>query len=474
MKSKITLLWHDYETWGVNPRVDRAAQFASIRTNTNLEEVGKPQLLYCRPADDFLPNPEAVLVTGITPQLATEKGIDEASFFQQINEEFSRPGTCGTGYNSIRFDDEVTRFGFYRNFIDPYAREWQNGNKRWDILDLARMAHALRPEGINWPKREDGSTSFRLEDLTAANEIEHQGAHDALVDVRATIALARLIKEHQPRLYDYFFAFRDKARAAQELDLTGHGIVLHISGMYPASQGCIAPVVPLMIHPVNKNQVIAYDLRKNPQAMLAMSPEEIAEKLYARQEDLEEGEERIGLKGIHLNKSPALAPVATLNPEMAEKWQLDWDQVEEHRQQLLADSGLVKKLGQLYAQAPDYEPVDADSGLYSGGFISNHDRRLCDEVLQKTPDQLSQWIPQFEDVRLQTLFPRYRARNWPESLTEDERQQWKAFCEERLLAGGFGNTLTLQRYQETLEQLLTQPIPAEKEFLFKQLVDWVQ
>ena len=271
-----TIFWHDYETWGVDPRRDRAAQFAGIRTNLDLEVVGESVMFYCKPTTDFLPHPDAVRVTGIAPQLADKEGVNEAEFFGRINEIFSIPGTCGAGYNSIRFDDEVTRFGFYRNFIDPYAREWQNGNNRWDILDLVRMTYALRPEGINWPTRIDEAenevASFRLEHLTAANNIEQTGAHDALVDVKATIDIARLIKSKQPRLYDYFFNLRIKSNVAPLLntsvDLAQRKTLLHVSGMFPAIQGCISPIVPLMVHPVNKNEIICYDLRHDPKRFI--------------------------------------------------------------------------------------------------------------------------------------------------------------------------------------------------------------
>ena len=468
----ITLLWHDYETWGINPRRDRPSQFAAIRTNTNLEEIGEPMMFYCRPADDFLPQPEAVLLTGITPQQALAKGHNEAEFFSRINTAFSKPGTCGTGYNTIRFDDEVTRFGFYRNFIDPYAREWQNGNSRWDILDLMRMTHALRPENIIWPKREDGSPSFKLEYLTAANDIDHVGAHDALADVRATIELARLVRRQQPRLYEYYFNLRRKNEVASHLNIWEHTIVLHVSGMYPSSLGCLAPVAPLLQHPRNKNEVIAYDLRHDPHILLNMSADEMAANLYMRKDDMPEGVERIALKGIHLNKSPALAPVNTLNPEMADKWQIDWQQVEKHLEQLLADKTLMQRLEELYLQSPDFKPLDADTALYSG-FISNNDRKICNRLLQKTPEQLAGWNPGFDDPRLQTLFPRYRARNWPESLNEDERYQWQEFCKARLLDGESDNTLTLQQYQDILEEL-SRNISEDQQGLFEQLVQWVQ
>jgi exodeoxyribonuclease-1 len=471
--SDITLLWHDYETWGADPRQDRPAQFAALRTNTELEETGDPIMLYCRPGDDFLPHPEAAMLTGISPQETAAQGVNEASFFRKINAVFSQPGTCGVGYNSLRFDDEVTRFGFYRNFIDPYAREWQNGNSRWDIIDLMRMAYALRPEGINWPHKEDGRVSFKLEALTTANGIAHHGAHDALADVRATIALARLIKERKPRLYAYFFNLRSKHEAGRMLDLREHSVVLHISGMYPADMGCLAPVVPLLQHPRNKNELIVYDLRKDPQEFLGMTVDEMEANLYTPTKDFPEGVERIGLKGVHLNKCPALAPINTLSPELARQWQVDWQQVEQHARLLLAESTLGARLTELYLRVPDSQPLDVDTALYRG-FISRNDRRICDTLLQKSPEQLAEWTPDFEDHRLRSLYFRYRARNWPESLDEKEKDQWRQFCEARLLAGEFGNQLTLARYQDILEEMLQQGIPESRQYLFKKLVEWVQ
>ncbi len=471
--SDLTLLWHDYETWGVNPRKDRPAQFAAVRTNSELEEVGEPMMCYCRPASDFLPHPEAAMITGISPHEAAAKGYNEAEFFSRINKEFSEPGTCGVGYNSIRFDDEITRFGFYRNFIDPYAREWQNGNSRWDIIDLVRLAYALRPEDINWPEKEDGSVSFKLELLTAANGIAHDSAHDALSDVRATIDLARLIKRLKPRLYAYYFSLRNKREAARILDMRERGIVLHISGMYPAVSGCIAPVAPLLQHPRNKNEIIVYDLRRDPQILLDMTVDEMAANLYTRTEDMPEGVERIALKGVHLNKSPALAPVSTLTLEMAEQWQVDWQQAERHRQLLLADPTLSGRLTELYQRVPDIEPPDADVALYEG-FVSNNDRRVCNTLLRKSPEQLAEWQPSFEDARLQTLYFRYRARNWPESLNTKEADQWRMFCEARLLAGDFGNELTVEKYQQILEDMLHLGIAENRQELFKQLVEWVR
>lgn len=472
--SQPTFYWHDYETWGANPRVDRPAQFAGIRTDQALNIIGEPLMIYSRPTPDFLPNPEAVLITGITPQQALAEGVTEAEFFHRIHAELAQPGTCVVGYNSLRFDEEVTRFGFYRNFYDPYAYSWQNGNSRWDVLDLMRLAHALRPEGINWPVNEMGIASFKLTDLTAANGIEQQGAHDALVDVRATIDIARLVKDKQPRLFEFYFGLRRKQRAAELINLNNPEIVLHISGMFPAEQGCLAPVVPLLVNPHNSNEIICYNLRVDPADFLRLDAEEIREKLYTPGLDLAEGERRIPLKGVHLNKSPALAPLSTLTDQMAKKWQVDLDMVKAHYNALLADSALSRRLQKVYQQAREFDASDADSALYDG-FISNEDRQLCNQLLEASPQQLAGWSAHsFQDPRLNTLLFRYRARNFPDSLNDSEAKRWSAFCRARLLDGEFGAGLTLAQFQEALLTLAQQHGGEREQRLLDSLSRWVQ
>ena len=472
--TKKTFYWHDYETWGIDPRVDRPAQFAGIRTDENLQIVGEPLMIYAQPTADFLPHPQAVLVTGITPQLAMSEGVVEAEFFRRIHEEFCRPGSCIVGYNSIRFDDEVTRFGFYRNFYDPYAYSWQNSNSRWDVLDLMRLTNALRPEGILWPQHENGDSSFKLTDLTAANGIQQIGAHDALVDVRATIAVAKLVKDKQPRLFDYFFELRNKNRVAEILNPAKPEVLLHVSGMFPASQGCLAPVFPLIVNPQNSNEIICYNLRFDPRDLLQLDVGAIQQKLYTRSVDLAHGEQRLPLKGVHLNKSPALAPVNTLNPQQAEKWQIDWDEINAHKQILQSDSALIGRLKEVYAMQRDFEPADADSALYEG-FIPKSDRLTCNQLLAAEPAQLADWADNcFQDKRLNKLLFRYRARNFPQTLNEDESLRWQRFCQARLVDGEFGASLTLDQFQQQLLTLGQTETGDREQALLDQLSRWAQ
>ena len=208
-----SFLFYDLETFGADPRRTRVAQFAAIRTDADLNQIDEPIDFFVQPADDLLPSPIATLITGITPQAAHRDGVNEAEAFARIFEQMARPETCSLGYNSLRFDDEFIRHGLFRNFHDAYEREWRGGNSRWDLLDVMRLAHALRPDGIVWPTREDGATSFKLEHLALANDVRTGDAHEALSDVRALIGLARRFRSAQPKLWDYALQLRDPRAA---------------------------------------------------------------------------------------------------------------------------------------------------------------------------------------------------------------------------------------------------------------------
>ncbi|MCP5298738.1 MAG: exodeoxyribonuclease I [Chromatiaceae bacterium] len=476
MSETRSFYWHDYETWGAQPSVDRPAQFAGLRTDLEFNPIGEPLVVYARPADDFLPHPEACLITGITPQLAREKGAPEADFFRFIHDELARPGTCALGYNSLRFDDEVTRYGLYRNFFDPYAREWQNGNSRWDMIDVVRLTRALRPDGIEWPEREPGVTSFRLEDLTAANGIEHSGAHDAQADVRATIAIARLVRERQPKLFDFAFGNRGKQQLARQLDVQAANPVLHVSARYPARLGCIAAVLPLAPHPVNRNGVIVYDLRADPTPLLTLSADEIRARLFTATADLPDGAERIPLKVVHVNRSPVVVPMGTLTDDARERWLMDADAERSHLDALRAAAPAVgQKLREIFAQIESFPPQpDPDRDLY-GAFLSDADRRRCEQVRRTVPDALGTTSFGFDAPKLNELLFRYRARNWPETLDGTERRRWEAFRRARLTEPDAGGSIIIDDYRRRLSRMAVDLslTPRQREVV-DALIDWPQ
>lgn len=430
--NKASFYWHDYETFGTSPAKDRPVQFAGIRTDLDFNIIEEPFELFCKPADDFLPNPEACLVTGITPQQALEKGIPEAEFARQIHEKLATPATCTLGYNNLRFDDEVTRYMFYRNFIDPYGREWQNGNSRWDIIDLVRITYALRPEGIEWPRNEDGTPSFKLENLTKSNNLVHEAAHDAMSDVYATIAVAKLIKQKQPRLYDFVFTNRNKHAVSKMLDLSKQEPVLHTSGMFKSEFGSTAMVVPVASHPINKNGIIVYDLRFDPTALINEEPEEIAFRLFTPQTELPEDVERIPLKTIHINKCPVVAPLNTLNADAAKRTQIDIAQSLKHLNMIKQADDLEEKIQEVFMEQVFEPQDDPDLSLYSGGFFSASDRDEMNRILRTSQYDLSKLSPAFEDSRLPEMFFRYKARNYYDQLSFDEQDEWQEYRRNKL------------------------------------------
>jgi exodeoxyribonuclease I len=446
--------WHDYETFGLNPQRDFPAQFAGVRTDYDFNILGQPLVLYCKPGEDYLPEPDACVITGITPQLAAEKGVCEAEFIGQINQVLSQPQTCSLGYNSLRFDDEVTRNALYRNFYDPYQREWQNGNSRWDLIDVVRAVHALRPEGINWVTDEEGKTSFKLTDLTAANQLSHEAAHDALSDVYATIAVARLVKQKQPKLYEFLFTSRLKTQVQQLLQLGSFKPVLHVSGKYPARKNCIAAVLPLCVHPTNPNGVLVYDLSVDPQPLLELTVEEIKQRIFTATADLPEGVERIPLKTIHINRCPVLAQFSILRKERQTQQRLNIEPEVclAHLEKIkVAQKEVNAKINLIFSGDNFTVQLDPDLMIYSGGFFNSSDKAQMTKIRNTPPDKLSALTPHFEDRRLAEMFFRYKGRNYPQSLSAQEQMRWRDFCLQRLNA-------KKQPYLQRLNELKQQGI----------------
>ena len=374
-----SFFWYDLETTGTDPRSDRIIQFAGIRTDLQLNEVDSPFSTYVKCPIDVLPDPTACAVTGLTPQRVNRDGMNELEAYVAINRCFAQPQTCVAGYNSLRFDDEFVRYGFFRHFIDPYAREWQSGNSRWDIIDLARAAAALRPEGIEWPT-EEGLPTFRLGELADANGIAHAGAHDALSDVRATLDLARLLRVKQPRLFDYYLRLRDRGELQRRLRPERSRLSLHVSRMFPRERNCIAPIIPLAWHPRNRNSVIVADVSRDVRPLIEWDVDRLRDALFGKDQD-----DRPPLKEVRFNRCPFVAPLGryahrTLN---ASSWM--------SRPRCAAPticarpSAWPTRLPRSTRAARNTAAHDADASLYDG-FIDDADRARCGEVLSQMLD----------------------------------------------------------------------------------------
>ena len=448
-----SIYWYDYETFGINPRFDRLAQFGGIRTDEDLNIISDPLVIYCKPTDDMLPDPHACLVTGITPQKALADGLIESEFIATIHKEFSQPGTCIAGYNSIRFDDEFTRNSLYRNFFNPYTHEWQYGNSRWDLIDIVRLTRALRPEGINWPVGDDGRPSIRLELLTKENGISHEAAHDAMSDVYATIEMAKLIKQKQPRLFDYMYGLRKKTEVGKLLNLRTHEAVLHVSSMYSSERNAIAMVMPICQHPTNKNSIIVYDLSQAPDDFIEIDADEISGRMYTKASELPEGIKRIPLKDVHINKCPVIVPLKTMDTASAERLEIDIEACEANRKIILENIDLLAdKTRQVFGSSDFPEVSDPDAQIYSGGFFSNTDYDHMDRIRKSSPEELGKLNLTFDDPRLPEMLFRYRARNFPESLSDEEKQRWNDYRKERFTDPAL-SPRTMNKFLADIEEL---------------------
>ena len=436
-------LWYDYETSGDKPRRYRPVQFAGVRTDEDLHVVGEPVVCYCRPAPDQLPQPEASLVHGIAPSHLEEHGLSEAEFAHRIHRELARPGTCSVGYNAIRFDHEHSRFLFYRNLLDPYAWHWRDGNTRWDLIDLFRAAYALRPEGIEWPVREDGKPSFRLQHLAAENGVGGHGeAHEALADVMTTIDMARLVRARQPRLFDWSLRMRDKKEAAAVMQ----DRFVWVASLFQG-RGCAAPVVRIADQPGNSNAVIVFDMSHDPSEFTGLSADALRDRIFSPGS-------RSPIFVVKTNQCPFVAPFSVLNDEVMDRLGLDPDTLKDHYRLLRNNASLADNVRAAYGRPPDHprEEPDVDEALYTG-FIPDPDRKTLARLLDKDRTLAAAGDVKFADRRLRELVFRYRARNFFDDLGAAEKDRWRTHCRARHLTPGADGRTPLDAYYACIDEL---------------------
>ena len=461
--------FYDLETSGISARDARIMQFAGQRTDLNLKPIGVADIFYIKLTPDILPDPDAVLITGITPQKTLTDGISEAEFLQYFYKNIATPGTIFTGFNSIRFDDEFIRFLNYRNFWDAYEWQWQNNRSKWDILDVSRMTRALRPEGVEWPFDSEGKPSNKLELLAKANKLNHSQAHDAASDVEATMALARLIKQKQPKLFDYLLSMRDK-KHVEELALKPEPFV-YTSGRYSGENLKTTAAITVTTHPTQKGAVLVYDLRVDPTKWAKLAPNQLAKYfVYGKSED----EERLPVKQLQFNRCPAIAPLSVLDSDSQERLKLDLITIDTNMKSLLEFSDFGKnlqeaiKLAEQQKQAALIIDIDAvDSQLYDG-FFNDDDRDKMQIVRQADKNALADLNLNFSDNRLEKLLLLYKARQFPQSLSADEQKQWDDYRQRKLLAGEAASEFA--RYANRLNELATkESLTQEQSYLLEEL-----
>jgi exodeoxyribonuclease-1 len=458
-----TLFFYDLETSGIRPDSDRIMQFAGQRTDYELKPIGEPINQLIRMTPDILPDPLAIMVHGISPQQTIDEGISEADFVHVFQTRIVQPNTTFVGFNNLRFDDEFMRYFNYRNLSDPYEWSYANHNSRWDILDVVRLTRALRPEGINWPTNKDGVGINKLTDLTRANHLPHLSAHDALSDVSATIAVAKLIKQKQPKLYDYLFNLRQKSAAAKLIN-SGQPFV-HTSWHYPATQLHTSIVRKVADHP-SPNCMLVFDLRHDPQPWLNLSIEQLL-LAWRFVKNRSADDPPLPVRTIRLNRCPAIAPVGVINsPEVEDRLGLSLASIQEHNR-TLENAGpefglkLVQAVKTLNGEQGQRQATNlresVEQQLYAG-FYSERERKLLNGLHQKdhleTAAGIRELSGRFEDERLKRLSELYLWRNYSKDLTNDERKAWDQHVRQSLLSGG--NNSRLANYFRSLNNLSEQ------------------
>lgn len=463
-----SFLFYDLETSGFNPREARIMQFAGQRTDMNLQSIGEPYNYLIKLSDDVLPDPDAVLITGITPQMTIAEGITEAEFLKIFTKEIAIPDTIFVGFNSVRFDDEFMRFLHYRNFYDAYEWQWRDGRSRWDILDVIRMTRALRPEGINWPVDDKGLSANKLTLLTAINGLDHTKAHDALNDVNATIALAQLLREKQPKLFQYLLKTRDK-NAIAELTSTGKPFV-YTSGKYPGELEKTTVAVAIASHPKTQG-LLVYDLRHDPTPFLSLSAKELAEvwKYNKESEAI-----RLPVKTLKYNRCPAVAPIAVLDADSQKRLGLHMEVISANMKKLKNTKGFVDNVLRALDILDEHqqatflsEKSDVDAQLYDG-FFEDGDKKFMVQLQNASVTELKELTPNFKDNRLTALLPLYKARNFPKALTDEEREAWEQCRTHKLLDGKTNSRAA--KYFERLAELAKQlNMDETKRYLLEEL-----
>lgn len=442
-------------------------QFAGQRTTLDLEPIGEPFNIIIKLTPDILPEPGAILVTGITPQKTLAEGITEVEFLKIFFDEIATPGTIFVGYNTVRFDDEFMRYMLYRNFYDPYEWQWKDGRSKWDLLDVVRMTRALRPEGIKWPVDSKGKSTNRLELLTKINGLDHFAAHDALSDVHATIGLAKLLKSKQPKLFDYLLQMRDK-KHVQELVKKGEPFV-YVSGKY-SSEFEKATVVDVIAEHPKRPASLVYDLRHDPAKFVSMSIPELVEA-WTWSKDKEKL--RLPIKTLRYNVCPAVAPLGVLQ-DAPDTLGIDLEVIQKHRKALHDATefkkNILKALEILDAKQDELfanNKAHVDEQLYDG-FIGNQDKTIEAVIRAANVDDIRNIAKDFHDPRLQALTPLYKARNYPKDLTGDERAEWEEYLQETLLGGGTSSKMA--RYFANLQQVASNPgLKESDQYLLEEL-----
>jgi exodeoxyribonuclease-1 len=478
-KASLTFLVKDYETFSLNTKESAVSQFAAIRTDENLNEIEEPMNIYCSLSKDVLPSPTAALITGVTPQMIeaykkdrSQEVHNENWFINKISYQLSRASTCTLGYNNLSFDDEVTRNLLYRNFRDPYEREWRNGNSRFDVYPLVIATNVLRPELLKFPDAIDSKTgevsinkrtnkpnpSFRLEELSTANGIIHENAHDALSDVRATIGIIKLIKDKDPEFFNSMFDKRIKNNVKKWLSEREDKPFIYMSPFFGKEDNSLGVMYKIADHPTNSNAIIAYNLRKNPDNLINLGTENLESVLFASKEELlEQNLERIGLQIIKVNQCPMLADLVDIK-DRALDLGLNGAELRENKKKIESNLNQIKEKVTIAYNREFEEETNPDRMIYSGGFFDKAEKEEMSRILKAVKNKELkefEFLNPMSNSRLPEMLLRFKGRNFKDQMGVVDFEKWKNYCQNKINKADCGkDNYNLEKYYNEIEELL--------------------
>lgn len=461
--------WYDLETSGTSNSQDQIYQFAAIKTDRDLNIIPHTEVnIMCKPRPDVVPHPMAFLTHGIDINQLKMNGMTEFELAAFVHDYMlSSSGNIISGYNNMAFDDIFLRQLMYRNMQPPYEHEYKDGNSRFDAFKYIQMIYAFRPDILEWAKNEDGGVSMKLDAMAQANGIVHENAHDALSDVHATIGITKIVKERNPRSFDFFLNLMDKD--LNRSIMSRKQPLLHVSGIFGRDVRNTSMILPVAIDKGNKNKFLCIDLRQDPTDMLAMSSAEIKKYLFTKRSELPEGHPIVPAIGVQTNNLPVIMDAkSTLSSGLADRLSLDLDACYQNMEKIQGNREFMTTLQNAFLNSKE-PPKDAYEQLYSNGFINNNDARIRHTLTAVTGNNGNRDTFSIEtesthvaamrmqdSIRHQELITRSKWGNFYQELIESENfspaelYQWSKYLVSRLTSNEGHSGLTVDEYASEL------------------------
>jgi len=419
MNENRTICFYDLETTGLSVAFDQILRFAAIRTDLALEELERVEVdIKLRP--DIIPSAGALIINRLSLNDVLI-GDSEYEGICKIHELLNRPGTISAGYNSLTYDNALLRYGFYRNFLDPYLHEWHNLCGKMDILPIVAYYYLFRPTALKWPG-DDIAGKLRLENLIPLNRLTDGMAHHAMSDVEATVELSRRLKSHDPELWEKLTSsFNKDWDRSYMLDLPifrinasrvcSLGAMVRIQFGY--DKNLIAPVILLGDHTEYSNQ----------QYWLRLDIKDFSSTIKSSSDTGKLGWSKVKRK---LGAPDFIVPIddnvkAMLGDERVNIMDNNLEWIKNNEKLFYEISNEI-----IQKTYPERTGLDLDASLYTSGFFNDAEKEIMNEFQNNSvPEKINQ-INNLPDDRMKMLGLRILGRNYPEMLDEDLKQEFES------------------------------------------------